>query len=426
MARPGTESLIMEPQAGRPTGPPRGLTVYVRALMVFDLALATAIAPLLPYYTHAAGLSKPAAGILMASYPLGILVGALPAGLLAGRLGPRACVLLGLAVTAAAVLAFGWSSAPGALAATRFAQGLAGSCVWVGGLAWLAAATPLARRGEALGPAFGFAAVGTLVGPVIGAFAHTAGTRLAFTTTAAAAAGLMAAAALLPGPPDMSALKLLPAPAALRDRAVGTGVALTILAGMTIGALEVLAPLRLSQLGASVPLIAGVFFVAGCGEATLSPLIGKLSDRRGEAVPARFLLAAAAVVCLTFPLLGQVGWLAALLALGMPALGSLCVPGSTLLSAGAERLHLHQGVAFGAANCAWSAGQFAATAAAGAIAHATSDFVPCALLAGLCVTAAAALLPASPLRPHPLPTPGAAGLARPGTARSSPGGRGSQ
>ena len=116
----------------------------------------------------------------MAAHPLGILAGALPAGLLAGRLGPRACVLLGLAVTAAAVLAPGWSSALGALAATRFAR------------AW--------------------------VGHVCGS-AGWRGSR----------------------PPDMSALKLLPPPAALRDRAVGTGVALTMLAGMTIGALEVLA-----------------------------------------------------------------------------------------------------------------------------------------------------------------------------------------
>src|SRR5262249_26999803 len=160
--------------------------------------------------------------------------------------------------------------------------------------------------------------------------------------------------------------RLLPSLRVLRDRQVSTGVVLTTLGGMALGGLGVLAPLRLSHLGASALVIAATFVVAGVGEVALSPWVGKLSDQRGMVAPARLLLAGGAAVSLAFPLPGQAAWLVALLAAGVPAFGSLSVPGSALLSVGADRLRLHQGVAFGLENLAWSGGQAAAAAAAGA------------------------------------------------------------
>ena len=390
----------MQTSAGRSAGPGRALIAYVGALVVVDLALSTAITPLLPHYVRTAGLSTSAAGILMGSYPLGSITAALPGGFLAGRLGPRAAVLAGLAAGAVAALAFGWSSTGLALAAARFAQGAAGSCVWAGGLAWLAGATPAARRGEVLGVAMGFAAAGTLAGPAVGALASLAGPILAFSLIAAVNVVLMTAAVFLPRPAEGGAQRLLPGLRVLRDREVAVGIFLTMVGGMAIGMLDVLAPLRLSQLGAAALVIAGTFFAAGVGETLLSPLIGRLSDRRGAVATARRLLVAGVAVSLAFPLLGDAGWVVALLALGMPAYGSLCVPASALLSAGAERLRLHQGVAFGLENCAWSGGEFAAAAASGAVAQATSDVVPGLLFAGLCLVTVTVLLPGAPRARH--------------------------
>ena len=70
----------------------------------------------------------------------------------------------------------------------------------------------------------------------------------------------------------------------------------------------------------------------------------------------------------------------------MPAFGALYAPATALLSRGADRLHLNQGLAFGMTNLAWAAGQAIAAAGSGALAQVTSDLVPYSILAGCCVT----------------------------------------
>jgi hypothetical protein len=85
--------------------------------------------------------------------------------------------------------------------------------------------------------------------------------------------------------------------------------------------------------------------------------------------------------------------LVVLLILGLPAYGTLFTPATALLSGGADRLQLNQGLAFGLANLAWASGQGIAAAASGALAQATSDVVPYALLAGTCLATLAVLRP---------------------------------
>jgi MFS family permease len=73
------------------------------------------------------------------------------------------------------------------------------------------------------------------------------------------------------------------------------------------------------------------------------------------------------------------------------AFGSFWAPAMALLSDGAERIGLAQGLAFGLMNAAWGGGNFLGPAVGGALADAAGDALPFALMAGICVLTLVAL-----------------------------------
>lgn len=93
------------------------------------------------------------------------------------------------------------------------------------------------------------------------------------------------------------------------------------------------------------------------------------------------------------PLLSPASLLVAVLIAGMPAFGTLFTPAAALLSEGAHRLELNQGLAFGLANLAWAGGQAFAAVGSGVVAQATSDLVPYSLLAAVCLATLILLRP---------------------------------
>jgi MFS family permease len=153
----------------------------------------------------------------------------------------------------------------------------------------------------------------------------------------------------------------------------------------------VLAPLRLNQLGATAAVIGATFLISAALESGLSPLAGRLSDRRGALLPIRIALSAAVAVSLLVPVLPSASSLVALLIVGMPAYGALFAPATALLSAGVQSLEINQGLGFGFANLAWACGQALAASVAGVLAQVTSDIVPFALLSACCLVTLVAL-----------------------------------
>jgi len=365
------------------------LLALVSAIVLVDIMFYSAITPLLPAYVDDLGLTKAQAGILSGGYAAGTVAASVPAGWLASRWGVRPTLLSGLGLLAASCVAFGFAREYELLAAARFLQGVGGAASWAAGLAWLIAATPRERRGQVIGTALGMAIAGAIGGPVLGAAAELSSTELVFSAVGAVAVGFAVLVALTP-PAEAEDVRGGLA-RAVRDRRVLAGAWLTALPALFFGTVSVLAPLRLDDLGATTAGVAAVFLVAAAFEAVASPLVGRLSDRRGRLLPLRAGLVGILVSCLALPAPGRAWVLGACVVVFAAVAGMCWAPAMALLSDGAEQAGVAQGMAFGLINLAWGGGQVGGAAGGARLADATSDLVPYLVLAALCVLTFAAL-----------------------------------
>jgi MFS family permease len=370
----------------------RRLFPLVAAVVLVDTMFFAAVAPLLPHYSDELDLSKTAAGVLTAAYPAGTFAGALPGGWLAARWGVKPTLLCGVAMLGATSLVFGFANHIVLLDAARFVQGVGGAFMWAAGMAWLVSASPPERRGEMIGAALAAAIVGVLFGPVLGGAATLVGPEIVFGGVALVAVGLGAWAWQIPGvapepSPGLGALL-----AALRRRPVLAGFWLFTLPALFAGVIEVLVPLRLDDLGASGAAIGAIFLVTAGVEAVLSPLAGRVSDRRGRLFPIRAGLAGAVVMAVLLPLPGTVVVLGVVVLFTFAALGGFWAPAMAMLSDASEDAGLDLALAFSISNLAWAAGHLVGSGAGGALADATSDAVPYGLLGVVCAATLAGVI----------------------------------
>jgi MFS family permease len=335
-----------------------------------------ALTPLLPHYVDELGLSKTGAGFLAGSYAFGALIAGIPAGMLATRVGVKPTLLVGLGGMTVTTALFGVADSEWLLDVARFLQGASSSCSWTAGLAWLIADAPANARGRLIGSAMGVAIFGAMLGPVIGGIASLTSTEATFGGIALIGLGLAAWAAATSSQRTPSGQPVSKLFGALTKRRMLASVWLVALPSISFGALGVLAPLQLHDLGLGAVAISAVWLVAIAFEATAAPLVGSISDRRGRLWPLRLGAVAAAVCFALFTLLdARWGTFAAGIVVCSFSLGAFWAPSMSLASDEADTLGLDYAFGFAIINLAWAPAQVAGSAGGGRLADETSDAV---------------------------------------------------
>lgn len=376
------------------------LLVLVSVLVLVDTMLYAALTPLLPHFAHEFHLSKAGAGALVAAYAAGALIGGLPGGRAAARLGPRRAVLAGLALMGLSSIGFALAEGFVTLAVARIVQGAGSAFTWAGAFAWLINGAPEGNRGEMIGRALGAAVVGELLGPVLGVAAGAIGRTAVFGGLAGLAVVLAALTLQIDAESAVESVEVT-LRSALRAHEFTRGLLLLAIAATLFGVLSVLAPLHLAAGGWSSAEIGATFLLGAAIEASQSGFVGRLTDSHGATTPARLGLAAGVPVSLALAVGAAPFIYAPLILLAGMAYGALFTPSFALVSEGAERAGLAQGMAFGLMNAAWAGGAMAGPAIAGVVAGATGDAVPFLLAAACSALGFVAMRPASAMADGP-------------------------
>jgi predicted MFS family arabinose efflux permease len=297
-------------------------------------------------------------------------------------MGVRWTTVLGLLLFSVAIVPFGFGSTLWLLDALRFVQGIGCGLIWGGGLAWVIAIAPRDRRNEVMGSVFASAVFGTLIGPVLGTLAVAVGTGVVFACVGGIAVALTFWTLEHHEPPPASLGRGAPVRVLGRSPRVLLGFWLILLEACTVGALGTLLPLRLSRLGASGVAIGITFVVGSLLSTVLTPMVGRVIDRRGIRTVLSAGLGVSAMLVALLPAPESAALLAALTAVtwGGPLIAS-AIPAVSLMTDAVERVGA--AVAFGSMllNLAWSLGETIGAPAAAGLSHATSDGVPLLALA---------------------------------------------
>jgi len=280
--------------------------------------------PVLPLYFTEQGIDLATLGVVIAAWPAARLVSEPIFGWLADRTARVPLMVVGLVVTGlAGALPLVWTG-PTAFILLRAASGLGAAVYDPAARGFLTDATPPERRGEAFG-LYGAAQMGgLLLGPTIGAFGAGQFGGIGFVFVFSAVTSVIAAVGVAvrvreevyerhahptPSPdrtefpPDAPFLEerwardlaadaalvadvgragtATPAPMRLLNRGLVAALVLNMGGYFGSGTYEVIWSLFLERLGADLALIGLTFAMFGLPVLVLSPIAGRIVDRRG-------------------------------------------------------------------------------------------------------------------------------------------------
>ena len=270
-----------------------------------------ALLPILPLYMVDAGLDEATLGIVLAAWPAARLVFEPAFGWLADRTRRRPLMILGLLLSGLfEMLPLALTSAA-AFLLLRAAAGFAAAMYDPAARAYLIDHTSEDEQGEAFG-LFGAAQMGGLIiGPAIGGIAAAVTGDVRVTFVFAGVSALVAAVALwrlvkegsprrvhvaVPAvgwaevPPDAPTVSQraagIPAavarPAGLLNRALVAALIINLACSFATGTYEVVWSIFLRGLGAGIDFITFTFVLFGLPVLVISPIAGRLVDRRGS------------------------------------------------------------------------------------------------------------------------------------------------
>jgi MFS family permease len=372
--------------------PVRRLVTLICALVVCDLTLWSAIVPLLPHYRTQLGLTTLQVGWMLAAFSVAVVLVAVPIGHLADRWGARRVTALGTIALAGSTVGLALAGSFTELVAARALQGAADAAVWGGGLAWVAARSPVERRGEVVGYAQAAATVGIIAGPFVGGVLTSAvGIRTTFLGMGAVCAALLAAVLMEPDArmePHRRATMRSALRASLGESLITASVVMIMVVAVVGAALQLLVPLHLSNLGMDRTGIGLVYSVGAVFGAVAVVTTGRVGDRVGRVPLAAWACAALALLTGLFALPAGLAVFVVLVVSAATVQSILYAVGYPLSADGADRAQLGHGVVIGLVNLMWGVGAVIGPVAGSRIAHWEGARAAYALLAIVCAATA--------------------------------------
>lgn len=272
-----------------------------------------ALLPVMPLYFTEHGVDLAYLGVVIAAWPAARLVTEPLFGILADRTARVPLMIIGLLIAGASVGAMALWTAPAAFVALRALSGLGTAIYDPAARGYLTDGAPEGRRGEVFGLYNAAQMGGILLGPAIGGLGTALVGGYAFVLVLAAATTFAAAVAIavrvpeLRGPhapaipaaayaefpgdlgPELdeaardrvAGAQGVAAPASLRNRFIAAAILVNVAGYFGGGIYETIWALFVTDRGGGVELIGLTFATFGLTTILVSPIGGRIVDRRG-------------------------------------------------------------------------------------------------------------------------------------------------
>lgn len=255
----------------------RVLGVVAFALFM-DYFIYGLIVPLAPF-SPAGAMSGDQLALLYSAYALGVLAATPLFGFLGERIGYRRPMIMGVALSGAAIILFWLAPTLPMLLLARLFQGASAAATWTVGLA-LIAEHYVQNRVKMMGYVLVGSTVGSIVGPVLGgSLQQLGGYNLPLAVTAALVAVDFALRVFVLPAERAHGRSSLDLRSLLLDKSVLVPALATTLAAFGWGIVEPVLPAYLERSGAAVAEIGLVFTAAPIAYGMCAPLVGWASER---------------------------------------------------------------------------------------------------------------------------------------------------